>query len=183
MKARLLILLVVVGGLAIYLLSRPTTSSVDYTPPDNEDTTKYEDQIELAQRKAPPGNEPAVPPEFAVRHEVDTASGKNRIKFAISEKHGYYVETMNLECWYITPGGSTKKEDSKRVVPHRINDYLEAKKTFEGHFEIVPAELSTIGGNIGKTENWMCGVVWHHRAREKNPDPLPKMAGRSSSGE
>lgn len=185
MNARLLILLVLVLGLfAVWWSTRQSGPAVDTTIADNERKSDedYEIQTELTQRPPPPGEEPAVPPQFAVAVEVDTSAGKNRLKFAISEKNGYYVESMDVQFWYVKPGGPTEPEDSPLKLTHRVNDYMEAKKTFEGYIEVVPAELTHVGGHIGTSENWRARVTWHHRARTENPNPLPRLPHRLSGG-
>lgn len=177
MKPRLIILLSLVVILGIYFVTRSPSTS---TPVDDSSGSGHKVIKDLTQQDIP-GEEPTVPPEFDVRVEVDQSKGKNRLRYSISEKHGYFVETMRVIFWYVKPGENTTEENTALTVPHYINDFIEAKKTFEGFIEVVPAELSNVGGKIGTTENWRGRVIWHNRARMQNPSPLPERPGSASS--
>ena len=179
MSARLLILIVLAGGLAVYfaVAKNRAPAVVEPTTEDEDGMTKEElarkriEQTALCKRPLP-GKEPAEPPDLAVTVEVDRASGKNRLYFNITESHGYYVETFRIQAWYKREG-VTGPENSPLHVNVYVENFLKANETFRTCAEVVPAELSRVGGDIGTTENWEAEVEWHCRAREKNPDPLP----------
>ena len=83
------------------------------------------DQTPLWKRDIP-GETPDEEPELDIRVEVDTSRGKNRMYVYISEAHGYYVETLNIDIWYV---GEKKYDvdDSPLVIHHIImNKFLEA---------------------------------------------------------
>lgn len=179
MSARLLILIVLAGGLAVYFAVGKNTAPtvIEPTTDDDDGMTKEElaqkriEQTELCRRPLP-GKEPAEPPNLAVTVEVDQTSGKNRLFFNVSESHGYYVETFRIQVWYKREG-VTGPENSPLRWTLYVDNYLKANETFRTCAEVVPAELSLVGGDIGSTRNWDAKIVWHCRAREKNPDPLP----------
>lgn len=185
MSVRLVILILLAGGMALYFAAgknkAPTTIEVvevqeDELPPEEKHRLD-EERKTLAQRPLP-GREPEDPPEapedFSVVVEVDHSSGKNRLYFNISEKHGYYVETFRLLAWYKKPG-VTGPENSPLTVPDYVNDYLKANDTLRRCIEIVPAELSRVGGDMGTSENWEARIDEYNRARVKDPDPLPRV--------
>jgi len=181
MKVRLLILVLVAGGLAVYFAAaknrEPVVIEVETPDPDEPGADPPVDTRTLSERPLP-GHEPATPPEapddFAVTVEVDRAQGKNRLYFNITEKHGYYVETFRMQAWYTRPG-VTGPEDSPLVVQHYLNEYLKANDTLRTCIEVVPAELSRVGGDIGTSANWEARIDHYDRSREKNPDPLPTL--------
>jgi len=179
MSARLLILIVLAGGLAVYFavaknqapaVVEPTIENEDWMTQEEVDRVR-EEGIEVCKRPLP-GKEPDVPPDLAVTVEVDRISGKNRLFYNITESHGYYVETFRVQVWYVRPG-VTGPEDSPSRFEVYFDNFLKANETFRTCAEVVPAELSRVGGDMGTTENWDARIVWHCRAREKNPDPLP----------
>lgn len=187
MGVRLVILVVIAAGLAVFFAVRKPANPVEIeqailTSPENPDMTPGEreelirsraTQTPLGQRPLP-GEEPAIPPELEIRVEANPESGKNRLIFYINEAHGYYVEEFDIRFWWKPDGQDIAMEDSPLVVVHRIiNKYLKANETFQDCLEVVDAELIRVGGSIGKTENWAAAILRHGRAREKNPDPLP----------
>lgn len=179
MGARLLILIVLAGGLAVYFaVGKNNAPAVVETVAEDDDwMTKEElerirkEGIDLSKRPLP-GKEPAEPPNLAVTVEADRTSGKNRLYFNISESHGYYVESFRIQFWY-KRGGVTGPDDSPLPLTHYVDNFLKANDTFRTCAEVVPAELSRVGGDMGTTQNWDAKIIWHGRAREKNPDPLP----------
>lgn len=183
MKPRLIILLVLALGLAIWFATKSNDNKPGASaPPAPEelttDATAEARKVELAEIPLP-GNEPSEPAQFSVKMEVDQSSGKNRLVFYITEKHGYFVETMNLRLWYTPTGKDIDTKESPLVLTHYINDYMQAKQTFKGHLEVVPAELAQVGGKIGASENWRGEITKYHRAREADPNPLPVRPGRT----
>ena len=176
---RLLILIVLAGGLAVYFAvgKNRAPAVVDPAAEDDDWMTKEEreridqEKIELSRRPLP-GKEPAEPPDLAVTVEADRTSGKNRLYFNITESHGYYVETFRIQVWYEREG-VTGPENSPLLFTVYKNEFLKANETFRTCAEVVPAELALVGGDMGTTQNWDAKIIYHGRAREKNPDPLP----------
>ena len=185
MNPRLLILLVLAVVLAVVLakkVSNPpppveTDEANEEFMSDEDEARVRETQKMLSQRPLP-GEEPPVPPELDIQVAVNQTSGKNRLDFWISEAHGYYVETFKIEFWY----KENPDMDSERS-PLRFEDfrdkYVPAKGTLKDCMEVVPAELRHVGGAMGTDENWGARILWHGRARVKNPDPLPALANVS----
>ncbi len=179
MKARLLILIALAAGLAVYFAVAKNRAPVvtqseiveDGDMTEDEIKAKREEQSEVCTRPLP-GKEPSIPPELAVTVEVDRSSGKNRLVFHVTEKHGYYVETFRIQAWYKRPG-VTAPEDSPFPWSLYVDNYLKANETFRICGDITQVELSRIGGDMGTSENWDARITWHCRAREKNPDQFP----------
>ena len=179
MSPRLIILIVVAAGFAVFLALRMSAPSkpeqqvaLDDGVTDAERQKLREAQTPLWQRKLA-GKEPDVPPDLAIRVEVDPTGKKNRLHYYITEAHGYYVETFEIEFYY-KPTPDTTSENSPLTITHRAeNEYLKAKDTLASCFDVVPAELADVGGSIGTSKNWGAEIVSHGRARMQNPDPLP----------
>jgi len=170
MKPRLLLLVAIAAGLAIYFASaksRNPTSTIEEPigDSDDEEDRSITDALKITLDKLPlPGREPAEPADVAVQLEVDRSRGKNRIYFTLSERHGYYVEQFRIGFGW-KKGGLDKEQYFDR--------YIKANETLRLCLEVVPAELAKIGGDMGTSEDWDAEVSWHGRARERNPDPLP----------
>lgn len=180
MKPRLLILILLAGGLAVYFA---TASNKPTGRPDNGFDPKSGDDRNLTERQGRElitdlamlpleGNEPEEPADLSVTIEVDTSSGKNRLFVTLSEAHGYYVESFRLRLWYKDTPETEYADSSLRLQP-AIDKYIRANETLRDCLEVVPAELARIDGDIGSTEDWGAEIAWHGRARLQNPDPLP----------
>lgn len=187
---RLLILIAAAAGMAIFLAMRPASPAPDVVAAKEPTFLPAEEGQSLEQirglqkmlsERELPGEDPVIPAEFDVQVEVDPSGEKNRLYYYINELHGYYVETVRLELWYVeTP--DTTRDESQLVVPAVINDYIKANETYKGCLEAVPAELNDLAGHpgIGTDENWRGRVISYDRARETNPDPLPLVVRMST---
>ena len=181
---RFLILIVLAGGLAVYFAVGKNRAPVvvETAAEDDDWMTKEEreridkEKIELSKQLLP-GKEPAEPPDLAVTVELDRSSGKNRLYFNITESHGYYVEAFRIQVWYKREG-VTGPENSPLSFSVYKNEFLKANETYRTCAEVVPAELSRVGGDMGTTQNWDASIIYHGRAREKNPDPLPAVTNK-----
>lgn len=183
MSTRLILLIVVAGGLAIAFAVK--SSSPPSAEAEADSATKLDGaagvsleeyrllQTALADRPLA-GSEPEVPPEFVLDVSVDRTGRKNRIYVDISEVHGYYVETFRLLLYY-KPTPDTTVDDSPLKIDHFVDRFLPANETLRVCFDVVPAELGRIGGALGGDDNWGAVVVSYNRARAQNPDPLPKL--------
>lgn len=179
MKPRLLILIALAGGLAVYFAMVKGKPRAEFDPALNRLSGEAGD-ISEQQRKELitelallplAGDEPPDAPDLAVSIEVDTSAGKNRLYVTLSESHGYYVENFRVRIWYKdTP--ETDYADSPLRFDHVMDKYIKANETLRDCFEVVPAELEHIGGDIGTSKKWGAEVSSHGRAREDNPDPL-----------
>ena len=178
MKPRIVILIVTVAGLAIYLATRATAPPVEEMVFEDSITGEELRKIRLLQTllkdRPLPGSEPSQPPELAIQVEVDETSEKNRLYFYITEAHGYYVEMFDI-AFYFNPDPDKPGGEGPRACSAYIDDYVKANETLKGCIEVVPAELQTIGGDMGTSENWEAEIVSHGRARMQNPDPLPPL--------
>lgn len=181
MKARLLILIAVAAGMAIYwagVTASPPTQEEEsveaWTPLSKIERERLEATQQLLQERELPGEEPSQDPEFSIEISVDPTDGKNRLYYTITEAHDFYVETFRLRFWYLTERKMVY-EDSDLRVPVFLNDYLRAKDTLSGCIEIVPAELARVGGHIGTADDWAVEILSYGRARAVDPDPLPPL--------
>lgn len=184
MSTRLILLVLVAAGLAIGV-------GVKFSAPPNVSAEVDEDQLFAGKSGVPfdvvaqtqkaladrplPGSEPPVPPEFILDVSVDPTGKKNRLYIDVTEVHGYYVETFRFGLYYkLTPDMSY--EESPLTVDHFVDTFVPANDTLRVCMDFVPAELNRAEGVMGTDENWGAVVLFHGRAREKNPEPLPLLA-------
>jgi len=185
MSIRLIILLGLglVLGVLLYakMSSKPTTPQVVQDDEEDDMDLAPEERMQIRERQKLlaernlPGREPPEPAELSVRIELDTASGKNRLCVYIAEAHGYYVETFRVGVTFKGRDEITGVEKPLLFVEHYVNKYLKANDTLKECFEVVPAEVAQIGGDMGTIENWDAEIISYGRARLNNPDPLPPL--------
>lgn len=175
MSPRLIILIVLAGGMAVYLATRTTAPAEEPLARIGADGHPLgeTDVATVPLRDRPlDGEEPSERAEFDVRVEVDPSGMKTRLFFYITEKNGYYVESPKLMIWHMAEPG-LELRDTRLRIPHIINDFIRANETFKGCVDVVPAELTRIGGDIGTNENWAAHVDSWGRTRLEDPEPLP----------
>lgn len=175
MSPRLIILIVLAGGMAVYLATRTTAPAEEPLArigAEGHSLNQTDDAAIPLEDRPLEGEEPSEMAEFDVRVEVDPAGMKTRLFFYITEKHGYYVEVPELVFWYVAKPG-LGLEDTDLRIPHLLNDFIRANETYNGCVDVVPAELVDVGGDIGTDQNWAAQVESWGRARLENPDPLP----------
>lgn len=145
--------------------------------PDGTTLAELRQQQMMLWQRELPGEKPDEPAEISITHEVDTSRGKDRMYLYLTEKHGYYVETIDVDIWYTGGKDITEPNDSPlHPVFLPINNFIPAKGTLKTCLEFNPAELDKVGGNVGTSEDWAVRVKRYNRARLQNPDPLPSVA-------
>lgn len=175
MKPRLLILMALAGGMAVFLATRaaaPLAEDKPFTGMTAEEQARIRENQKELRDFALPGDEPSIEPEFDIQLEVDPTGKRNRIFFYVTEAHGYYVETFDIEFFYMKDA-QTSCDDAPLIASMRLEDYIEANGTLRGCVDVTNNELSRVGGDMGATENWCAAVVYHGRARVVNPDKFP----------
>ena len=191
MSIRLLILMALGVILGVYFVMRsPAPSDNSQAVMEDGSSGGYanapSDFIRQTQQpldnRALAGEEPPEPPVFDIQVEVNLSSGKNQLCFLISEIHGYYVETLNLQWWWTGKDGTIKPEDSSLNLSHFMDKYVKAGETLRECIELVPPELAGVGGDMGTGDNWGARMMSHGRARLENPDPLPPIASVREAG-
>jgi len=175
MKPRLIILIVAALGLAVAFAVRSATPEKTEEQKESGNDGKMIWQFEL------PGEEPEEEAEFDVNVRVDTSTGKNRLVLEITEVHGYYVEYLEADIWY-TGGKETDEGRGPLTFTHRMNRYLKANETLVECLEVVPRELSFVGGSIGTDADWAAEITSYNRARATNPATFPPVGGESRCG-
>jgi hypothetical protein len=182
MNPRLLILIVLAGGLAIFFATRASAPQSDdggikTADADESDKERLERErrnvIQIPAHKRPlPGSKPDVPPVFDVRVEVDPTGEKNRLFLYITEEHGYYVETLTIAFRYFD-SPDLEWEDGTYVASSYLLDILKANETLKACADMTSNELVGIGGAMGDSSNWRAQVTKYGRARNKNPEKFP----------
>ena len=183
MKPRLVILIVLAGGLAVYFATRasaPPTEEPEFKDDMSaEDRARIREQQKMLWERDLPGEEPPEPPDLSIQVEVDASGAKNRLFYYVTEANGYYVESFDIDFWY-KPTPDIEFDDSPLAFSQPVNDYLPANAALEGCLEIVPAEIGRIDNHMGTSENWEAEITAYGRARMQNPDPLPDLAKATS---
>ncbi len=178
MKPRLIILIVAAAGLAVAFAVRSASppSAGDEISGDNPASAEIRDPQKLVWEFELAGDAPEEEAEFDVNVRVDTSTGKNRLVLDITEVHGYYVEYIVADIWYVG-GDELDDADYQFTFTHRMNRYLRANETLVECLELVPRELSFVGGSIGSTEDWAAEITNYNRARAANPESFPPVGG------
>jgi len=167
MNPRLWILLVLAGGLAVYLgvrTSTPVDSEVARERPPEEDEKIQLSTVPLE------CDVPSEPPQLSIRCEVPPGD-KQVIHYFIDEAHGYYVESFDLEFYY-KPAPNTTIENSPLTATQYVDNYLIANDTYRGCIYVTAIEMKDKIEHMGTTENWGARIANHGRYCAQNPQKL-----------
>ena len=122
------------------------------------------------------------PADMSIEIRLDANDGKNRIYFELAGAHGFYVDTGNPVFWYTESENATGSEGSPVVVRHVLNDYVGAGCRLRSCIDLSGAKLESVGGDMGRTDNWQARVDACHRACEGNPTYFPVVTTVVSCG-
>jgi len=154
MSARLLILVAVAAGLAVYFATRKPAAPASVVIEETETMTP-EQRAKLEELQKPlyqrdlKGETPPEEPRLSVRFEVDNSKGKNRLVFYISEENGYYVDTFDIDFWYKSTPDMTREQSPLSLKHTILNRYLPANETLKDCLELNDAEMNRINENMG----------------------------------
>ena len=179
MGARLIVLIVLGAGLAVYYGTRTPVAPDAHVKIQEFDSDKPEPGQMLWHYDLP-GEQPAEPPDLELSLSIDPADGKNRIYFTISEAHDYYVESFVLEFWYLTDP-DTEFHESPIQIEQPVDLYVKAGEVLEYCTDVVFAELDLIGGEMGTIDNWAGRITGRGSTRYRSANP-PELRREEVSG-
>lgn len=178
MSARLLILVALAAGLAVYFATKkpavPQAIEELEAPSAKERADLDEVQTPLPKRNII-GEIPSEKPRVSVKFEVESTKGKNRLVFYITEEHGYYVDGFEIDFWYKANPEMTRSQSPLPLNHKILNRYLPANETLKDCLELTDAEMRRINEDMGTSENWGAEIKAFGHYFSKNPDPLPKL--------
>ena len=167
MRTRLILLIVLGAGLAIYYATRTPVA-----PDAHVKVQEFagEEPNRLLWNYDLPGEQPAEPPDLELSLSIDPADGKNRIYFTLSEANDYYVESFVLEFWYLTDP-DTEFEESPIHFEHILDKYIKAGEVLEDCTDVVNEELKRVGGEMGTIDNWAGRITGRGSMRYRTANP------------
>ena len=166
MNARMIILVLLLVGVAGFWTFRdPGDPKSDYDagnqPTSVGQTRGLKTVLALLDL---PGADTPVTPEFDITIEVDTSDGRNKLICLVTERHGYFVETLTMGIFFTPTGG-----EEVLVYRRHVEDYILANDTLRLVDFVVPAELDPLGGSMGESSNWRGEILNFGRARVEDP--------------
>ena len=179
MGARLILLIVLGAGLAVYYGTRTPAAPGSHVKVQ-EIRRDIIEPNQLLWNYDLPGEQPAEPPDLELTLSVDPADGKHRIYYTLSEANDYYVETFVLEFWYLTDP-DTEFEESPIQVSHYVDKYIKAGDVLEDCLDVVGAELSKVGGEMGTIDNWAGRLTGRGNVRYRAANP-PELRREATPG-
>ncbi len=172
MKPRLLILVAVAAGMAIYWATRAAAPPVplDLIPGPSVDPDVQKDYRDMELRGCVEPDEDA---DLRLVHDVDSTGRKNRIFFTIAESNDLFVAGFELELWY-KEHPDQDYDDSPFKLTEYVEDFVRSGETLEGCLELNAGEMTSLPGQVmGTIDNWEVEVIDWHRVCETDPVPLP----------
>ena len=169
MGARLIVLIVVGAALAVYYGTRTPAAPGAHVKIQEFELGQIEPNQMLWHYDLP-GEQPAEPPDLELTLSIDSADGKNRIYYTISEANDYYVESFVLEFWYLTDP-DTEFDESPIQIEQPVDLYVKAGEVLEYCTDVVPAELEQVTGEMGTIDNWAGRITGRGGTRYRSANP------------
>ena len=158
-KTMLIILVLIAGGLAIYLFAfqskeLPTTSGVTEGLKPNPFDREPADGVETDQE-----------PEFEVTVTPKIKGTQKRIIFEITETHGWWVTMVKVEALHGAVNADTGEfePDGEKVIMLCM-EVVEFDKPLVCETTLTPIEMRKIGGELGEPDNWQGRVYYSNKA-------------------
>lgn len=166
MRARLMILIALGAGLALFYAFRPPpTKIVSTAPKDTTDDNAL--MLHIYDLECPTTS---IEPEIELDVSVDPSDNQTRLSFRLSETHDFYVQSFMLEFWY-KPDPDTTCEESPYCFVVPLDHYIKAGEVFEGCVGLNGAEVGIVGGDMGTSENWGGHVLDYAMTKWCTEDP------------
>jgi len=109
-------------------------------------------------------------PRFNVVCERVNANSQNKIRFHITEEHGFLADAIRLEFWYrFYDEDSGEWIDTDSRVAHVARERLEANDTLTEETVLLPIEYRRLGIDLAATtsDEWQAEVVSWARAMQE----------------
>jgi len=164
-KPLLIVLVLVLIGLAAYTLLGTRSEVVPEVPETTVKPNSFEAEPEN-------GIETDELPEFQVQVTPKKVGGQNKLEFAMTEAHGWWVNHIYVEAWYRELNEETGEWERKmeRPVQYLCKDVLRFNETLVEETTLTDPELDDIGGDPGTTENWEGRIYkWHKIFKKAAP--------------
>ncbi len=107
------------------------------------------------------GEEPGAPPDFHVDLDLRIEGPRYVMHFTITESHGWYVDHIYAEIWYVQVDENGDEKQIGDRLQHLCHSYLDfnstlqCQTTLQDHEfeELFSGEYPGVAG-FGTTENW-----------------------------
>lgn len=152
-----IVAVVIVLGLAIFVYTqRKSVEAQDAN--DNTPVTEKFDQEPKFLDPTIQGVEPATAPKINVGLELRHEGLRNVLYFTVTEEHGWYVDHVYIEFWYVQTDENGEERKLGDPVVYLCHNFLGYGKTLVEGTTLLDVEFPELEGNYGTTENWRARI-------------------------
>ncbi|MEE9295211.1 MAG: hypothetical protein V3W34_09670 [Phycisphaerae bacterium] len=116
------------------------------------------------------GVEPDAPPDIHVDVDVERQGEKAKIIFTVSETHGWYVDHIFIDFWYVEKDENGELKQIGRPLRFLLHQYLPFGGTITDYTTPQSHEFPEID-DFGTTENWQARAVSWGKVLAPEPEP------------
>jgi len=103
------------------------------------------------------GVTPDAPPDINVDVELSKEGPRSVLTFTITEKHGWYVDYIYVEFWYVEIGEDGTEKQVGDSIKYLCHHYLGFGETLVEKTTLLDIEFPELD-DFGTTENWRATV-------------------------
>jgi hypothetical protein len=169
MNAKLIVLIVVAAGLAVFLFTRKTgdnTTITEATSQPKSNTAYWNEPLPSGYKLLEDGKTP----KFDVECVRIFDKPQDILEFHVTEEHGWAADGIRLEFWYRFKDEDSGEwiDDKMNAVAHVARKRLDFNETLVEFTTLLPIEYRHLKINLGDTnsENWHAEVVDWARVME-----------------
>ena len=101
---------------------------------------------------------PDTDPDLHVDVHVEREGEKAKIFFTVSESHGWYVDHLYIDFWYVEKDDSGEMKQIGRRLKYMCHNYLPFGETITEYTTPQSHEFPEID-DFGTTENWQAAAA------------------------
>ena len=124
----------------------------------NKPTRGLEDDKEVPFTAQREGVEPPTRPEFDVGIELVREGPKQLIQFTVTERHGWFADTIYVEYWYEEPDEDGQWHRVGNSIEFLCRKYLDFGSTLVDRTVLYDVEFPELE-SFGTVENWRARVT------------------------
>jgi len=157
MTVRVIVLLVLIALGAVVWQKQQSAQTYDNVKERVENPIERTDQRPGFFNPDAKGVKPDIAPELNVDVELTKEGPRHVLNFTITEKHGWYVDHVYVDFWYVKIGKNGHEKQVGNPVQYLCHHYLDFGATLVENTTLLDVEFPELS-DFGTTENWRVAI-------------------------
>lgn len=164
MAMRIVAFCILLGLGAFVWVQRGNVNNSDSVPANADGSPAVNQSLDTTDKHPPfynpdvEGDKPDEDPELDVTCELTYEGPRAVLNFTVTERHGWYVDHIYVEFWYVEEDENGELRQIGDPVQHLCKKYLDFDDTLRDNTTLLDVEFEELDG-FGTTENWRVRVA------------------------